>query len=122
LQANLKEIAMKLARSLIFASMSVSTLAWAEEKTVTGLVDGMVITTSDSVANVEARAQSQGPGLCATKVSAEPGNTVAIAATPGVYSNWVTIASHVGSVSFTLHTTIDCDTGALFQVRYYRKK
>lgn len=83
------------------------------------LVNGMSITTSNSVANVEVRAQSQGPGFCGVSINGGIG-TANFLAPPYTWSPWTTLFSHIGSVSTTVNTNVECDTGALFEIRYYQ--
>lgn len=83
------------------------------------LVNGMSITTSNSVANVEVRAQSQGPGFCGVSINGGMGNATFLAP-PFTWSPWTTLFSHIGSVSTTVNTSVECDTGALFEIRYYQ--
>lgn len=92
----------------------------AEQQRVVGLVDGMVVTTSDSWANVEVRAKSFGPGFCSTEVTVGD-KTIIIAAPPIVYSAWTIVNSHGGSVDFTVSKKDNCDTGTLAEVRYFPK-
>ncbi len=89
-----------------------------DDKAVVPFIDGMTINTSDSVASVEVRAQSIGPGFCASRFSAGQ-HTVDILAPPLTWSDWVELTAHIGAVSFTLGSTVMCDTGVLAEVRYY---
>ncbi|MCJ9720793.1 hypothetical protein MOV66_10240 [Agrobacterium sp. SHOUNA12C] len=86
---------------------------------VVPLVDGMTIQTADVTANVEVRARSYGPGFCAVKASAGS-QEIGIAAPPEVWSDWFVVASHLGRATFSLSSEVICDTGAQFEVRYYR--
>ena len=88
-------------------------------QTTQPLTSGMSITTSDSVANVEVRAESLGPGFCAVSISSNSGST-SFLAPPLTWSPWTTLFAHVGIVSATLTTSVGCDTGALFEVRYFK--
>lgn len=88
-------------------------------QTIIPLVDGMTINTADVAANVEVRARSYGPGFCAVKASAG-GQEIGIAAPPGIWSDWFTLTSHLGKATFVINSEVVCDTGAQFEVRYYK--
>jgi hypothetical protein len=111
----------KLQLSIVVFMLSGSSLLAADGGTqvVVPFVDGMTITTSNSVANVEIRAQSLGPGACAVEFSAGD-KTIGLLAPPLVYTGWSVLTSHIGSVTFTLSDDVKCDTGVLAQVRYYK--
>ena len=79
---------------------------------VVPFADGMTITTSDSVANVEVRAQSQGPGACAVEFSAS-GQRIGLLATPLAYTPWTVLVSHIGHATFTISDDVKCSTGVL---------
>lgn len=83
------------------------------------LVNGMIIRTGNVYGNVEARAYSYGPGFCTTHVSAAE-KTVSILAPPAVYSNWVVVTSHSGSIGLSVTKEDQCDTGTEVQVRYWQ--
>lgn len=87
--------------------------------TETGLISGMYIQTANVVASVSVRAKSQGPGFCAVTINS---NTSAInfLAPPFSWSPWTTLFSHIGSAGSTITTSIGCDTGALFEIQYYK--
>ena len=90
-----------------------------DTQVVESLVDGMTITTSDSVANVEVRGKSLGPGLCAVEYSTS-GGSVSFDAPPLAFSDWNVLASHIGSVTYTISERAICDTGVVSEVRYYK--
>lgn len=83
------------------------------------LVSGMLVKTSNSVANVEVRSKSLGPGFCAVNISSSLGSS-AFLAPPFSWSPWTNLFSHVGAVGTTVTTSVGCDTGALFEVRYFK--
>lgn len=87
--------------------------------TRTSLYNGMLIKTSDSVGNVRVRAKSQGPGMCGTNITSGLGSS-SILASPFSWSAWSTLFSHAGSVSTTVSTSVICDTGALFEIEYWK--
>lgn len=91
----------------------------ADKQVIEGIVDGQSITTSNSVANVEVRAQSLGPGACAVEFSTG-NNSIGFLAVPFSYSPWTKLASHIGSATFKIGIDAKCDTGVLAQVRYFR--
>jgi len=82
------------------------------------IVDGMDLTTADVVGNVDVRAKSAGPGFCSVGVSS-PLGSAQILAPPGVWSEWTNLFSHLSKVTTQLGTSVDCDTGAQFEVRYW---
>ncbi len=90
----------------------------AQEKRVVPLVDGMTITAGDVVSNIEFRAKSFGPGVCAVEVSASTHEKRGILAPPLTWSNWIPLTAHIGPASFTLNYKASCDTGAIVEVRY----
>lgn len=90
----------------------------AREVTVS-LHNGMSITTCNCVANVQVRAKSFGPGFCDTRISNSFGNAVQISAPPFSWSNWEILNSHLGEVTYTINVSAECDTGALFEVKYF---
>lgn len=95
--------------------------AYADLQVVVPFADGMTITTSDSVANVEVHAKSFGPGFCSVTFTASPGGSPKqIAAPPAAYSSWVVIASHIGVVTYTISYDVGCDTGVLAEIRYFK--
>ena len=75
----------------------------------------MTISTSDSVANVEVRAKSVGPGFCAVEYSTF-GGRVGFDAPPLTYSGWTVLVSHVGKAEFIISERVICDTGVLGEV------
>lgn len=85
---------------------------------ITSLFNGMSITTCNCVANVQVRAKSLGPGFCDTRINNNYGNSVQIAAPPYTWSNWETLNSHLGEVTYIINVSAKCDTGALFEVKY----
>lgn len=87
--------------------------------TTAPVINGMQIETANAVATVNVRAKGMGPGYCATNVSGG-GQTVAVAAPPFVWSPWQPLFNHIGAVSATINTTIICDTGAVFEIQYYK--
>lgn len=98
--------------------VKLNSISNVNDSITTTLTDGMTINTADVVANVKVRAQSQGPGACATEVSTFGGD-VGILAPPYSWSDWYTLVSHAGKSSFTISTDVKCDTGALFEIQYY---
>lgn len=109
----LKKLKIQLSSSSYFAPVG-------GVETTEPLLDGMVITTSEnSYANVEVRAQSMGPGFCAVGINSNFGSANFLAP-PLTWSPWTTLFASAGSVSATLTTSVGCDTGAQFEVRYYR--
>jgi hypothetical protein len=106
---------------IILAGLTLPSLANAESKTVVPFVDGMTITTSDSVANVEVHAQSLGPGSCGVTFTTDHGDSTSFLAPPLVYSPWTVLASHTGSVSYTISDSVSCDTDVLAEVRYFKE-
>jgi hypothetical protein len=79
----------------------------------------MKIKTSDSVANVEVRAKSLGPGGCAVEFSTF-GVKKGFVAPPFNFSPWTVLTASVGRNTFELHDDVKCDTGALAEVRYFK--
>lgn len=96
------------------------TLAAADSKYQTSLVSGMTVTTANSVATVEVRAKSFGPGFCGVNFSTDHGDKVTISAPPLAYSDWRSLASHIGSVTYRVEYEATCDTGALAEIRYFK--
>jgi hypothetical protein len=90
-----------------------------DNQVVAPIVDGMRITTSDSVANVEVRAKSIGPGFCAVEYSTF-GGKVGFDAPPLTFSGWTVLVSHLGKADFTISERVICDTGVLGEVRYFK--
>jgi hypothetical protein len=88
-------------------------------KTVVPLIDGMVITTANVVANVEVHGKSMGPGLCSINVRSGAASIV-YSAPPLVWGTWVTLFSHVGTVTSHVNFDINCDTGAILELQYYQ--
>lgn len=88
--------------------------------TTSPLVSGMSIRTADVVGNVKVRAKSLGPGFCAVSISATGGGRSNFMAPPLTWSPWATLYSHLGASSALLSAQADCDTGALFEVQYFR--
>jgi hypothetical protein len=95
-------------------------IARAEEKTVVPFVEGMTIKTGNSVANIDVRAKSFGPGACGVTFSTDGGNSIHFLALPLAYSPWTILASHAGATSFKITHTVECDTGILGEIRYYK--
>lgn len=83
-------------------------------------VDGMSITTSNSVANIEVRVKGMGPGTCAVTFAATGGGTASFNALPLVWSPWMTLQAHIGSTTQKLSNDVKCDTGVVAEVRYYK--
>jgi hypothetical protein len=112
---------MKTLKKTILLATCIAAPAYAGGGTqiVTGLVNGMTIQTSDSIANVEVHAMSFGPGFCATNITVG-GKTIVVAAPPGIYSEWMIANSHIGKVSFSISKDDICDTGTQAEVRYWR--
>lgn len=90
--------------------------------TTSNLISGMSIETSDSIANVKVRAKSLGPGACSVTVSkiSGGGQSVTWSAPPGFMSDWQVLYSHIGKSYATINTRVNCDTGALFEIQYYK--
>jgi hypothetical protein len=93
--------------------------ASSSSQTIIPFVDGMTITTANVVGNVEVHAQSQGPGFCAVTFSAG-GFNVLVSAPPYKYSDWQIVANNIGSVSLTITDDVNCDTGVLAEIRYWK--
>ena len=100
------------------AALATPVFSKSNEQNIIPVVNGMTITTSDSIANVEFRAKSFGPGFCNVEVSAD-NNTNKILAPPLTWSSWQVVAAHIGVVTYTLGYKEECDTGALVEVRYF---
>jgi hypothetical protein len=83
------------------------------------LISGMSISTGDVIGNVHVRAKSMGPGFCAVTINGGSGFTQFLAP-PGFWSPWTQLFSHIGRSQAIINTTIGCDTGAIFEIRYYR--
>jgi hypothetical protein len=94
--------------------------ASADDKTVVPFLNGMTIKTGNSVANIEVRAKSLGPGACGVTFSADNGASTQFLAPPLTYSPWTVLASHTGSASFTITHSVACSTGVIGEVRYYK--
>ncbi len=104
------------------AAVMLSTAAFSQgggTQTVVPFINGMRITTSNSVANIEVRAQSQGPGGCAVEFSTGD-KKIGFVAPPFTYSPWTVLNSHIGQVSFGISNSVLCDTGVLAQIRYFK--
>jgi len=101
------------------AVLAASYGAFASERTTAALVNGTNITTANVTATVDVRAKSLGPGFCGVRISGE-GETVQLSAPPFVWSKWQVLFSHIGRASARISTSVNCDTGALFQVRFFR--
>jgi hypothetical protein len=78
------------------------------------------IQTSNSIAAVEVRHLSFGPGACDVVTRSSLGAEFQILALPGIWSGWRAIEQHAGSITVTLSVEIRCDTGVRSQVRYFR--
>jgi hypothetical protein len=91
----------------------------ADELVIEELVSGQTITTSDSVANIEVRGQSFGPGACGVTFKSS-GDQTSFLAPPLVWSPWTHLTSHIGSVTLIIEYDVVCDTGIKAQVKYYR--
>ena len=100
---------------LLYLEVSAS----ANEQVVEILVDGHTITTSDSVATVEVRAQSFGPGFCGVTFSTL-GGVASFLAPPLTWSEWTQLAAHIGKVSYIISVQPVCDTGVMAEIRYYK--
>jgi hypothetical protein len=109
----------RLTITALLLSVSAALAADGGTQVVVPFIDGMTITTSNSVANVEVRAQSVGPGACAVEFSAGD-KTVGLLAPPLTYTPWTVLASHIGSAKFTIGDNVKCDTDVLAQIRYYK--
>jgi hypothetical protein len=105
----------------VFAALVMTTGARAQPvQTVAPLIDGMSVSTCNCVGNLEVRAQSAGPGLCAVSITTLDGRAKAeFDAPPLVWSDWTVLWSYTGAVGFTISFDTLCDTGAMGQVRYY---
>ena len=111
-------------RDAFFAATSMnsgalSRLVASAMQTTQPLTNGMTITTSNSVANVEVRAKSFGPGFCAVGISSPYGQSNFLAP-PLTWSPWTHLFSHMGAITATLGTSVGCSTGAVFEVRYFK--
>lgn len=87
---------------------------------VVPFIDGMTITTADVVGNIEVRAMSHGPGFCNVTFSAGAGQSANFLAPPITYSPWTTLTSNFGANNFTLSSDVQCDTGVVAEVRYWK--
>lgn len=79
------------------------------------------IQTSNSVANIEVRHLSYGPGFCNVDTRSSLGKTITTAAPPAFWSPWQVLESHIGEISLTISNTVNCDTGVRSQVKYWKK-
>ena len=82
------------------------------------LASPQTIVTDNVVANVHVRAQSLGPGFCEVSFDSNFGST-GFLAPPLSWSDWNVLFSHTGSVSAGISSEAKCDTGALFEVKYF---
>lgn len=80
----------------------------------------LTITTSNSIATIEVRHMSYGPGFCTVETKSSLGAGNVAAAPPLVYGPWHPIEAHAGAVTLTITTEAKCDTGARSQVRYFK--
>ena len=103
---------------LIFALGFSSPASSDEEKTITILVSGMSISTSDSVGNVEVRAKSLGPGACGVTYSTHAGS-VSFLAPPLMWGDWHTLYSHLGHSQAQISESVTCDTGVVAEISYW---
>lgn len=93
------------------------TTVQAEEVTVPA-VDGMIIDTQDNLLQqVNIRLKAFGPGVCAVRVSFAD-KEVGFLAPPLVWSDWFVIGPAVSGGTYKLGFSVDCDTGAIGEVRY----
>jgi hypothetical protein len=79
------------------------------------------IKTSNSIANVEVRHLSYGPGFCNVDTRSSLGKTITTAAPPAIWSPWQVLEIHMGEISLTISNTVNCDTGVRSQVKYWKK-
>ena len=80
----------------------------------------LTITTSNSIAMIEVRHMSYGPGFCTVETRTSLGGGNVAAAPPLVYGAWHILEAHAGVVTMTISTEAKCDTGARSQVRYFK--
>ena len=100
------------------AALLVGQTTAAAEEIQSALVDGTSIMTGNEIASVWVRAKSLSLGYCATEIATN-GSTASVLAPPQFWSDWTRLVNHIGHATFTINTKIHCDTGALFQIRYY---
>jgi len=79
------------------------------------------IQTDNSIATIEVRHLSMGPGFCNVHTQSSLGGWITTNAPPAIWSDWQVVDRHMGPVATTLTTIINCDTGVRSQVRYYRR-
>jgi hypothetical protein len=105
-----------------FAALSLLSFAsYGQSHQVTqSLYDGFVVSTGNVVAPVEVRAKSLGPGLCAVEITGGA-QTVRLDAPPLAWSGWTTLYNSIGESEQSINVSSLCDTGAVFEVRYYPK-
>jgi len=89
-----------------------------EQKAVVPFIDGMTIVTESASGTVEIRAQSLGPGFCASRFWIDNFN-LDILAPPLSWSDWRELTSHHGSVALQISGRAMCDTGIVAEVRYF---
>ena len=80
----------------------------------------LTITTSNSIATIEVRHMSYGPGFCTVETRSSLGGGNVAAAPPLVYGPWHTLETHAGVITLKISTEAKCDTGARSQVRYFK--
>lgn len=79
------------------------------------------IETSNSIANIEVRHLSFGPGFCDVETRSSLGGVSKTLAPPAIWGPWGVLESHIGEVGLTITNTVNCDTGVRSQVRYWKK-
>lgn len=89
------------------------------------VVDGMTITLGNYLQNVQARAKSMGPGLCAVRFSFNgsfPKQT-RLFAPPLVWSKWQDLKPTFvnGPITVTVNYDEECDTGAIAELKYHKQ-
>lgn len=89
-------------------------------KTVVPFVNGMSISTSNSISTVEVRAKSFGPGFCGVRFNTM-GGTTQFLAPPLLWGEWMQLTVHMGEVNYTITNEVLCDTGVVAEVRYQKK-
>ncbi|MFS0772740.1 hypothetical protein [Sphingomonas sp. 1P08PE] len=82
------------------------------------MTSGMTITTSNSVASVEFRVRSAGPGYCVVRVWSSYGRENVLPA-PSIWSPWLVLFSHTGRVSATIAADPGCSRETVFEIRYF---
>ncbi len=83
------------------------------------LLGTTTVITGDAIASVKVRAQSLGPGACAVEFSVDGAPAAGVLAPPFSWSEWTPVATHFGSVTYSIGFAPICNTGALAEVQFY---